>query len=1288
MSEQASRPGTGDQVAEQMTALMEQLARPGQRYRRQTWIAVLALLAFLGLYLGLATWFAWAAYELTIGAGAGRDAIWGWLGGLCAAFLALLMFRALFFVRRGDTDQMLELRAEEQPELFEFLYRLADQAGAPRPHKVFLSAEVNAAVFYDLRLLNLILPSRKNLVIGLGLVQALNLGEFRAVLAHEFGHFGQRAMAVGRWVYVAQQIARHLVMHRGALDQMLQALSQMDFRLAWVGWALRLIVWSIRCVVETAYRAVDLLQRALSREMEMNADLVAVALTGSDALIHALYRLQAADDAWSRAMSFARAEQQAGRRITDLFAIQDRIQQQLSKLLQETGHGHPPPLPDDGAQHRIFRPQMAQPPRMWQTHPANHEREANAKRRYLRAPIDERPAWQLFRDEERLRSRLTVLALGMGCTDDPGAEVSLQRIQDQFEREHLDPGYRGIYFGRSPVRHTADPAELWCALPEPNSDSLADLYPAELSQDMALLRQLETELAQLIALQQGQLEAHEGKVRFRERVLSRKQLHMAVEQVRSELSELRDKLRRQDLRVRSLHLAVAERLGQGWPEHLRGLIRALHYSSHAEANLRDLLGLLQHAVHQAEATGRLYDAGRRRIIDAANALQEAMRRLDQEADRIQLDAVLGESLKSTSWRQTIGTLKLPPATAENLGSWLGAVDSWVDQQLEACGGLRMAALQALLLTEKKLAGQWLAGINPGAAPGASQWPRPPDLLMEGQERPRDHRQSLWVRFQTADGWLPASARLLVAGGIVASVLGLGGQAQQASVSLYNGLSRQVVVTLPDGASVELGPAQHRVVKAPAHRGFHLEVRTSDQALIERFDAPVQGAFEHHVYNIAAAASLVELTVFYGRTGEPPPMQRLGNPRWLSSDAAHVFEEPPKSIRTRIGGESRRVLTAIPPRMVQAELDTLPADAAPSPLVQTHARWDAADSAGLLGWWELLGKGVAARDILAQRLKDEPAELMWRRLQMDMAVPAEREALCQQLAQKARQSSADADTRYLALRCLPDGEDQSRGYIDAAEAHPRHLWLAFAAGESHAEQSQWEQAQARWDFVSQRHPGLAEQVNLNLARLLRWQEPGTSATRRQRLQLLSQSSEALRLHLGLEEGSEDAGAWALAYSALALGRLDQALQQATTAKDQTNPRLLRLIAASDGADGQWVQRALKLPPEQGVDLSTYWPSLALALRERQGQQDLLRLLPAYSAETAGAHARQLQRFVEALAQRRPAAECEALTQGLPLALRAHAMSMGAIVFGAKAPRAWRDGAQRLLFADERPFFKQS
>ena len=80
------------------------------------------------------------------------------------------------------------------------------------PYRVFVNHEVNACVFFNQSFWSLIIPARKNLLIGLGLVNRLNLTEFKAVLAHEFGHFSQNSMRLGTYVYTANTTIGKLVL--------------------------------------------------------------------------------------------------------------------------------------------------------------------------------------------------------------------------------------------------------------------------------------------------------------------------------------------------------------------------------------------------------------------------------------------------------------------------------------------------------------------------------------------------------------------------------------------------------------------------------------------------------------------------------------------------------------------------------------------------------------------------------------------------------------------------------------------------------------------------------------------------------------------------------------------------------------------------------------------------------------------------------------------------------------------------------------------------------------------
>src|SRR5260370_8890633 len=93
-------------------------------------------------------------------------------------------------------------------------------------------------------------------------------------------------------------------------------------------------------------------------------------------------------------------------------------------------------------------------------HPLTHEREANAKRRYVGAPIDDRPAWTVFDAPTALREQVSaVLQQGRGG-EIVSVEQSLAALNELFSREHLKSTYRGVYLARSPARAAPRPEDL------------------------------------------------------------------------------------------------------------------------------------------------------------------------------------------------------------------------------------------------------------------------------------------------------------------------------------------------------------------------------------------------------------------------------------------------------------------------------------------------------------------------------------------------------------------------------------------------------------------------------------------------------------------------------------------------------------------------------------------------------------------------------------------------------------------------------------------------------------
>ncbi|MCL2553512.1 MAG: M48 family metallopeptidase, partial [Actinomycetia bacterium] len=94
--------------------------------------------------------------------------------------------------RRGDDGpDGHEVTAEAQPELWAEVGEAARLAGTRAPDRLVLIGDVNAAVAERTRLLGL-LPGRRSLYLGVPLLTGLTVPRLRAVLAHEFGHYGHQ----------------------------------------------------------------------------------------------------------------------------------------------------------------------------------------------------------------------------------------------------------------------------------------------------------------------------------------------------------------------------------------------------------------------------------------------------------------------------------------------------------------------------------------------------------------------------------------------------------------------------------------------------------------------------------------------------------------------------------------------------------------------------------------------------------------------------------------------------------------------------------------------------------------------------------------------------------------------------------------------------------------------------------------------------------------------------------------------------------------------------------------
>ncbi|MFI5802590.1 M48 family metalloprotease [Streptomyces sp. NPDC051561] len=111
------------------------------------------------------------------------------------ALVAFPVLRSMFQLRRASRTGVdragLRVTPAQEPELWSLVRELASSTGTRAPDELYLDGEVNASVQEDSRFLGLRTGTRR-MYLGVPLMSGLTEPQLRAVLAHEFGHFGNR----------------------------------------------------------------------------------------------------------------------------------------------------------------------------------------------------------------------------------------------------------------------------------------------------------------------------------------------------------------------------------------------------------------------------------------------------------------------------------------------------------------------------------------------------------------------------------------------------------------------------------------------------------------------------------------------------------------------------------------------------------------------------------------------------------------------------------------------------------------------------------------------------------------------------------------------------------------------------------------------------------------------------------------------------------------------------------------------------------------------------------------
>lgn len=157
------------------------------------------------------------------------------------------------------------LKKKEQSKFFETVKGIADATEQTMPVEVYLVSEMNAWVTNRGGVMGF--GSRRVMGIGLPLLQTLTTSQFRAVLAHEFGHYHGGDTKLGPWVYKTRGAIGRTIMNLSKHSSLLQA------PFLWYGNMFLRIT------------------HAVSRQQEFAADALASQVVGARPLINGLKKI-------------------------------------------------------------------------------------------------------------------------------------------------------------------------------------------------------------------------------------------------------------------------------------------------------------------------------------------------------------------------------------------------------------------------------------------------------------------------------------------------------------------------------------------------------------------------------------------------------------------------------------------------------------------------------------------------------------------------------------------------------------------------------------------------------------------------------------------------------------------------------------------------------------------------------------------------------------------------------------------------------------------------------------
>ncbi len=417
----------------------------------------------------------------------------GFIGGM----LVFFMIKPLF-APAGKRHGTRSLTRDGEPLLFDFVDRICQAVGSPKPRRIDVDCEVNASASFRNGLLSMFTRDLV-LTIGVPLAGGMTMRQFAGVIAHEFGHFSQgTGMRLSYLVRTINAWFQRVVYERDSWDEWLDDTARsVDLRIGIFLYATMLFVWLTRKILWVLMMVGHAASSFFMREMEYDADRYEARLVGSDAFASSQTRIVTLSLANNNARGDLRE-----------FMREGRLGDNLPKLILENARQFTP------ESHRKIGELIAAEKTSWfDTHPSSPDRIASAEREQTPGIFHlDLPASQLFSNFDALGKNVTwdlyriIFGQKFSSQEMHNTDELIARMgKTQQNNEAIDRYFQGCF---TVLRSLQLPASRAMQPPQPQKtlDRLKQARAqmlAKVERYLELLKQYDTADSHLLELKQA-----------------------------------------------------------------------------------------------------------------------------------------------------------------------------------------------------------------------------------------------------------------------------------------------------------------------------------------------------------------------------------------------------------------------------------------------------------------------------------------------------------------------------------------------------------------------------------------------------------------------------------------------------------------------------------------------------------------------------------------------------------------------------------------------------------------